>query len=187
MDILDLILRRRSIRVFEERPVADEAIVTLLKAASAAPTAANCLPWEFIVVNASERLASLREELIFARYPAPLAIVVCGNLKLAFKGPEQELWVQDCSAAMENLLLAATGLDLGAVWIGVYPNAGKIRSVRRLLDIPEHVVPLGLAYVGHPGERKEARTRYDEKRVYWQAYDPDRKHRAKHAPTKGHY
>jgi nitroreductase len=187
MDILDIIYKRRSIRVFVDKPIEKELIISLLKAATAAPTAANCQPWEFIVIDDPDKLRKLKEQFIFARYNAPLAIVVCGNMKLAFKGTEQSLWVQDCSAAIENMLIAATGLGLGSVWIGVYPTASKIKPIKQVLNIPEYVTPLGMVYVGYPGEEKEPRTRYNEKRVYWQEYDSNRKHRKKDAPEKGHY
>ncbi len=187
MEVLELIFKRRSIRTYADKPVEQELIINLLKAAMAAPTAANCQPWEFIVIDDPERLASMKEQLVFARYNAPLAIVVCGNMKLAFKGPEQSLWIQDCSAATENMLIAATGMGLGAVWIGITPSESKIKQVKKLLAIPEYVTPLGMVYVGYPAEEKEPRSRYNEKRVYWQEYDPERKHRAKDAPKKGHY
>ena len=170
-----------------DKKVDREIIITLLKAATAAPTAANCQPWEFIVIDEDEKLFKLKEKLLFARYNAPVAIVVCGNMKLAFKSQIQELWVQDCSAALENILIAATGLGLGSVWIGIYPMKNNIRQTKELLNIPEYVIPLGIVYVGYPAEEKEARTRYDEKRVYWQEYEPSRKHRTKDKPVIGHY
>lgn len=187
MDAIDAIYQRRSIRRYTQTPVEQEKIEALLKAAMAAPTAANCQPWEFIVVNDADKLAQIRESLIFARYIAPAAIVVCGNMKLAFKGQEQAFWVQDCSAATENILLAATSMGLGSVWIGIYPGESKVKAVKSIFNIPAHVTPLCLVYLGYPAEQKRARTRYNQKRVYWQAYDPKRKHRAKDKPVKGHY
>lgn len=162
-------------------------LITLLKAAAAAPTAANCQPWEFIVIDEAEKLSELKDKLIFARYNAPAAIVVCGNMKLAFKGPSQEMWVQDCSAAIENILIAATSIGLGTVWIGIYPIPSNIKPLRDILNIPDYVVPLGIVYVGYPAEEKEVRIRFDEKRVYWQEYEPKRKHKSKDKPVIGHY
>ncbi|MBU5313861.1 nitroreductase family protein [Tissierella carlieri] len=115
MEVIETIYKRRSIRHYLDKKVEKDMIITLLKAATAAPTAANCQPWEFIVVDDDEKLSELRDKLIFARYNAPVAIVVCGNMKLAFKGPSQEMWVQDCSAAIENILIAATSMGLGSV------------------------------------------------------------------------
>lgn len=187
MDAIETIYKRRSIRNFQDKQVERDRIITLLKAAFAAPTAANCQPWEFIVIDEAEKLSKMKEKLVFARYNAPAAIVVCGNMKLAFKGPGKEMWVQDCSAAIENILIAATSIGLGSVWIGVYPLESNIQALKKILNIPEDVTPLGIVYVGHSAEEKEARTRYNEKRVYWQEYEPSRKHKTKDKPVIGHY
>lgn len=178
LDILEHIMMRRSIRSYLEQEVEEQKITQLLKAAMAAPTACNNQPWEFIVVNDKEVLDKLKSRLTFGKYNAPVAIVVCGNMELA-KGGHENYWVQDCSAAMENILLAASGLGLGAIWIGVYPLPSVIKPVREVLNIPEHVVPLSIAYVGYSDEYKEPRTQYNEKRIYHQQYDTTRKHRAR--------
>jgi nitroreductase len=187
VDVIETICKRRSIRNYLDKQVEKDMIITLLKAATAAPTAANCQPWEFIVIDEAEKLSELKDKLIFARYNAPVAIVVCGNLKLSFKGPNQEMWVQDCSAAIENILIAATSIGLGSVWIGIYPLESNIKALKKILNIPEYVIPLGIVYVGYSAEEKEARTRFNEKRVYWQEYEPSRKHKTKDKPVIGHY
>jgi nitroreductase len=187
VDAIETIYKRRSIRNFQDKQVERDMITTLLKAASAAPTAANCRPWEFIVIDNPEKLSKLKDKLIFARYNAPAAIVVCGNMKLSFKGPSQEMWIQDCSAAIENILIAATSIGLGSVWIGIYPLESNIKTLKQTLNMPEYVTPLGIVYVGYSAEEKEARTRFNEKRVYWQEYEPSRKHKAKDKPIIGHY
>jgi nitroreductase len=176
---MEHILARRSIRAYRDEPVAPALLVQLLQAATAAPSAANRQPWEFVVVTEPERLASLRAGLYAGRYHAPAAIVVCGNLELAFHNAARDYWIQDCSAATENILLAATGLGLGAVWIGVYPAVAVVRAVSACLALPEHVIPLSVVYVGHPAEEKPPRTQFDPRRVYWQQYDAGRKHRAR--------
>ena len=107
---MDILLSRRSIRQFTPEPVDRETLILLLKAAMSAPTACNSQPWEFIVVNEPDVLAELRGKLLFARYNAPAAIVVCGNVKIANNSAAREHWVQDCSAAMENILIAAAGM-----------------------------------------------------------------------------
>jgi nitroreductase len=177
-ETIETILSRRSIRRFTPEPVEQEALITLLKAAMAAPTACNSQPWEFIVVTEPEVLDQIRAKFLFARYNAPAAIVVCGNPDIANNNEGRRHWEQDCSAATENILLAAAGLGLGAVWIGVYPFPSKIKPVAEVLGIPENVTPLSMVYVGHPAEAKTSRNRYDEHRVYWQCYEP-RKRRAK--------
>lgn len=187
MDALEAIFKRRSIRSFKDIELENERIIPLLKAGTSAPTAVNAQPWEFVVVTEKAILKQLREKLVFARYEAPCSIVVCGNMKLALKGQEKDLWIEDCSAATENMLIAATSIGLGSLWIGIYPVASRMSTVRRILNMPEEVIPLNMVYFGYPNEIKEGRTRYDEKHIYWQTYEPDRKHKTKHKPVIGHY
>ena len=177
-EIVDILFSRRSIRQFTTEPVDHETLVLLLQAAMAAPTACNSQPWEFIVVTEPQVLQAIRSSFLFARYNAPAAIVVCGNVRIANNSAAREHWIQDCSAATENILIAAAGLGLGAVWIGVYPYPSKIKPIAEALGIPEHVIPLSMVMIGHPAEPKEPRTQYDEHRVYWQRYEP-RKRRPK--------
>lgn len=176
-DVLSFFTRRRSIRSYKTIPVENEKIEFLLKAAMAAPSACNTQPWEIIVVTDNNVLAEIREKLPMARYNAPCAIVVCGNINLCRN--TKQMWVQDCSAAMENILLAATAIGLGSLWIGVYGVEPFMKSVSIVMGLPEYVVPLGIAYVGYKNEEKEERTQYNEKRIYWQVYDKERKHRAR--------
>jgi nitroreductase len=178
-DILTHIFARRSIRKYTEEPVAADDIERLLQAAMAAPSASNRKPWEFVVVTEPELLERLRSGLIFARYAAPLAIAVCGNMQRAWPGPGRDLWVEDCSAATQNILLASAGLGLGAVWIGVHPIAPFVKTVSRILALPNHVIPLCVVYVGHPAEHKESRTQYEAARVFWQQYTPRKLRRKK--------
>ena len=177
-EIIDVILSRRSIRQFRPEPVDHGTLVLLLKAAMSAPTACNSQPWEFIVMTEPEMLDQIREKFLFARYNAPAAIVVCGNVRIANNSAARDHWVQDCSAATENILIAAAGLRLGAVWIGVYPYPSKIKPLADVLGIPKEVTPLSMVLVGHPAEFKEPRTQYDEHRVYWQCYE-SRKRKSK--------
>lgn len=178
-EIMDFIYQRRSIRSYLDKEVDKEDLILLLKAAMAAPTTANNQPWEFVVVNDKGMMDNLRKSLFFGPYNAPAAIVVCGNMDFAFSEPSRDYWIQDCSAATENILLAAAGLGLGTVWIGLHPLPSKIKPVRKILNIPEYVIPLGVVYVGYAAEIKEPRTQYNEKVVYWQKYDKARKHRAR--------
>jgi large conductance mechanosensitive channel len=171
-EILEHILARRSIRKFTAEPVAAEDIEKLLQAAMAAPSASNRRPWEFVLVSDPALQARLRSGLPLGRYNAPLAIVVCGNLQRAWPWPATDFWIEDCSAATENLLLAATGQGLGAVWIGVHPLQPFIQHVVRTLALPKHVRPLGVVWVGHPAEQRPPRTQFDAARVHWQLYAP---------------
>lgn len=142
----------------------------LLQAAMAAPSASNRQPWEFVVITEADTLRRLRQRLVLGRYNAPVAIVVCGNLRRALPSLAKDFWIQDCSAAAQNILLAATGLGLGSVWIGVYPITLFVRAVSRLLALPRHIVPLGVLYVGYAAETKSPRTRYREERVHWEHF-----------------
>jgi nitroreductase len=168
--ILDAIFKRRSIRKYTGQSVEPEKLDLLLKAAMAAPSAMNCKPWEFVVVTDPEKLAQFRKRLIFGDRNAPAAIVVCGNPALSTNPAARLFWVQDCSAATENILVAAVGLGLGTVWVGVHPVSKFVKTVRAILSIPKTVTPLCLIYIGYPVEEKPARTQYDEKRVHREAY-----------------
>ena len=167
---LDPIFQRRSIRVYTEQPVEPEKLDLLLKAAMAAPSAMNCKPWEFVVITDPEKLAQFRKRLIFGNRNAPAAIVVCGNPSLSVNPAARLFWVQDCSLAGENILIAASGLGLGTVWVGVHPVAEFVRIVREIVGLPKHVTPLGLIFVGYTAEKKQPRTQYDQNRVHWQKY-----------------
>jgi nitroreductase len=182
---LEVLFRRRSIRHYKPDPLPRETLEQLLRAAMAAPSACNSQPWEFIVVDEPESLRGLIKVLRFGQYNPPAAIVVCANLKIANNSAGKHFWQQDCSAAIENILIAATGLGIGSVWIGVYPIPGVLKAVRHALNIPEAVIPLGVVYVGFPDENKPSRTQYDPKRVYWQTYEARKpRMRAKNAKNK---
>lgn len=171
--VFDAIYGRRSIRSYQvDWEVEQDKIIKLLKAGMAAPSACNLQPWEFIVITDKETVCAVKASIKrWANYNAPLVIVVCGNPQyIAWRGDDG---TKDCSAAMENMLIAATAMGLGSVWIGGF-NRG---SIRKILDIPEHVVPVAIGYFGYPAEQKEPRTQYLEEAVYWQKYDPDREHR----------
>lgn len=164
-DLVDTILRRRSIRKYTLDNVVEGDIKVMLEAAMAAPSASNRKPWHFIVVTDRRTLDNLGKAHPYGKMllEAPLCIAVCGE-----RGISPKFWVQDCSAAVENILLAATALDLGAVWLGVYPRENRVRAVRKILKIPDPIVPLNLISIGHPGEKKEPRTQYNQSRVHQQ-------------------
>jgi nitroreductase len=162
-EFIHTILTRRSIRSYTAEPVGEESIKTLLEAAMAAPSASNLKPWHFVVVTDRQTLDRLAEVHPFGKmlFEAPLCIAVCGDPAIS-----SQYWVQDCSAATENLLLAAVALGLGAVWLGVHPREERIQAIRDVLNIPESIVPLNLISIGHPAEEKESRTQYEEARVH---------------------
>lgn len=168
--ILDTIYRRRSIRVFDRRKVTKSLLTDLLKAAMAAPSASNSRPWEFIVVTDENKLSLLETKIKYGKYNAPAAAIVCANLAIAKNESAFRFWVQDCSAATENLLIAAAGLGLGTVWIGAYPKEDVMGTLREILDIPDEIIPLNMIYIGYPAEEIKPRTQYEESRVHWESY-----------------
>ncbi|MGD0997668.1 MAG: nitroreductase family protein [Thermoleophilia bacterium] len=161
----DPVLARRSIRAYTAEPVTDEQVARLLRAAMAAPSAGNQQPWRFLVVTNRATLTKIPSVHPYSRMLAhvPLAIVVCGVEKDQ-RWPQ--FWVQDCSAAVENILIEAVLLGLGAVWLGVYPIDERVQGLRRLLGIPDDVIPLAVVPIGHPAENREAADRYDPGRVH---------------------
>ena len=158
---------RRSIRQFTGQPVAPEQVDTLLKAAMAAPSAGNRHPWHFVVVTDAATRSALAQAHPHAKMvtQAPVCLVPCGQPELSYPGTE-EYWVQDVSAATENILLAAVGLGLGSVWCGVYPLEDRILAIRQILGVPQNVIPFALIAIGYPAESKEPRTQYDPNRVH---------------------
>ena len=169
-NILDLIFKRRSVRIFTKKKVEKEILIQLLQAGMAAPSASNSKPWEFVVITDSDTLDKLRKSLKYGKYNATAAIVVCANLASAANESALRFWVQDCSAATENILIAAAGLDLGTVWIGSYPKEDVMNTEREILGIPDDVTPLSLVYIGYPAEEPLPRTQFEEKRVHWEKY-----------------
>ena len=167
MELKEVLLKRRSVRKFTEEPVSEEMIQELLHAAMSGPSACNKKPWEFYVVTNPEKMEALKDASRFSKFVSPLAIVVCGNLQRALPVRMAEYWIQDCSAATENILLRVTDLGLGAVWCGVYPQEQPQVRVREMLGIPETQIPLNVIFIGHPAEEAEARDQYDEERVHY--------------------
>jgi nitroreductase len=164
MDILEAILTRRSIRQYQDKPVSEELIRKLLAAAMSAPSARNSQPWRFVVIDDRsllEQVPAINPYAAMARQ-APVAILICADPSLE-KSPGY--WMLDCAAAAENLLLAAHGLGLGAVWCGVYPRQPRIDGFRRLLGVPEEIVPHSLIVLGYPAETRPAEDRYQPDRV----------------------
>ena len=164
---LSLLFCRRSVREYRHDDVPDELVRDLLEAAMAAPSAVAKDPWEFIVIRNRQTLARIAEGLPNGKMlaVAPLGMVVCGDLNRAHDHQLSYL-LQDCSAAVENLLLAATALELGACWLGVHPREDRVAHLRRILQIPDAVIPVAVIAVGWPAEAPNPRTRYREAAVH---------------------
>lgn len=165
MDLMEAIHTRRSIRSYRDEPVPEKMIEEILKAAMMAPSAGNEQPWQFIIINKSELLQEIPNIHPHSKMvlDAPVAILVSGDMTFAKHG---EFWVQDCSAAVQNLLLAAHGYGLGAVWLGIYPREQLVESFRNLLDLPENIVPFALIPIGHPAQPSQTMDRFDPDRIH---------------------
>ena len=165
--ILKMILGRRSVRVYSPGEIADETVKALLEAAMAAPSAMGKDPWRFVVVRHDDTLAKLAKAAPGGSMlpSAALAIVVCGDME-AVNERQLSYLLQDCSAAIENLLLCAHGLGLGACWVGIHPSEDSIRQIKQLLALPASVIPIAAVSLGHSGEQPEPRTRYSESCVH---------------------
>ena len=163
MDALEVIFTRRSIRKYTGEPVTAEELHTILEAGMNAPSANNRQPWSFIAVDDRAKLNAIMEVHPYSRMlaEAPLAIIVCGDTAVS-----ERFWQQDCAAATENILLAARALGLGTVWMGVYPDLQRAKSVAALFGVPEGVQPMCVIAVGHPAEQKGRVERYDEEKVH---------------------
>lgn len=166
---VDAIFNRRSIRRYQSRPVPAEMLNRILKAAMVAPTSGDQRPWHFIVIDDAEVIQPILKlnPGADALNEAPLAILVCGEPLHERYGP---YWVQDCSAATENILIEAVHLGLGAVWCGIYPREHRVSGLRQLLDIPEGVIPFSLVPLGYPAEVLPPHDCFDETRIHFNSW-----------------
>ena len=171
MAAIENIMTRTSIRQYKNQPVEQEKIDIMLKAAMAAPTAVNLQPWHFIVIDDKPTI-----DLLSGRQPtnAPLLIAVCGDTDKTTmpdgKGKLPDFWVQDVSAATENLLLAAHALGLGAVWTGVYPAMERVAEVANVLNCPQNIVPLSVVRIGYPDESPAPKDKFKEENISYNKF-----------------
>lgn len=166
MEVMEAIKTRRSIRKFKNKPVSKEDIEDLLRAAMQAPSAGNKQPWHFVVITDRKKLDKIPEFHPFAEMllESPLAILICAKVETS---KYCDYWVQDCSAATQNLLLSAHAKGLGAVWLGIYPIAERVDGIKQLFNLPPDFVPLSLNAIGHPAEKKEPIDRFDKSRIHY--------------------
>ena len=165
MDVLEAIHTRRSIREYQDKDVPEDLVKKIIAAAMSAPSAGNVRPWQFVVLTDRDLLRQVPRIHPHAAMAAsaPVSILVCGDLSLE-RYPGN--WIADCSAATQNLLLAAHGSGLGAVWTGVYPEQDRVEGFRDLLGLPEHVVPLALIPMGYPLQQPPRQDRYEEDKIH---------------------
>lgn len=161
-DAIENIMSRKSIRKYLPKPVEEEKVKILLKAGMAAPSGKDVRPWEFVVVTERSLLDTLAEALPYAKMlrQAPLAIVVCGDTA------KSSYWYLDCSAAAENILLAAEALKLGAVWTAAYPYDDRMAVVKKEIGLPENILPLCVIPVGYPAIPYSPKDKYDEAKIH---------------------
>ena len=166
MDTLEAIHTRRSVRRYTTQNVPEDSIRKILAAAMSAPSAGNAQPWHFIVITEKQILAAASRISPYAPMvkDAPVAILVCGDLRLEkFEG----FWVEDCSAATQNMLLAAHALGLGGVWTGIYPVQEYVDEFKKLFQLPENILPLALVPIGYPAHPYSQKDRFNEERIHF--------------------
>ncbi len=170
--VLSNITTRTSIRAYEDKTVEKDKVEKLLRAGMAAPSAVNKQPWHFIVVDDKAQLKAIAKATPNARMAAeaPLAIVVCGDMDKALEGTARAFWVQDASAATENILLAANGMGLGAVWTGTYPDKERCEAIQKLLQLPDNIIPLNTIVIGYPAESPEPKQKFNEANISYNMY-----------------
>lgn len=167
--VMNNIMTRTSIRAYTDKPVEDEKIEKVLRAGMSAPTAGNKQPWNFVIVTDKNILRAVPLKLEYAKpvAAAPLAIVVCGDLNKTFDGEGQEYWVQDLSAASQNILLASHSLGLGAVWCGVYPISERVNYIKDLLNLPDNIIPLNIIAIGYPNQNPRPKNKWNNNLIHY--------------------
>ena len=166
------LMTRVSVREFTGEKISEAQLDTLLRAAMAAPSAINKQPWAFIVVTDEVLIAKLGEALPYSRcsnHPA-VAIIPCGDLTKAIPGEMANFWINDVSAATENLLLAAHAMGLGAVWTGLHPDMNRARLVQEMLGLPEHIIPLCVVPIGIPAEQPEVKDKFKPENIHYNGW-----------------
>lgn len=168
MAVIDSIMSRVSVRHFTGEAVSEKDVETILRAAMAAPSAGNKQPWRFVVVTDKNALESIGNEVVSwaPAKRAPLAIIVCGDTDCVFPGEGKDYWIEDTSAAAENILLAAHALNLGAVWLGCYPLSERTGFISSLLGLPANIVPMGILAIGHPESAIPAKDKFRPDNVH---------------------
>lgn len=168
-ETLKIIHERKSVRNYTNQDVTRKQLETLVKAGMAAPTAADKRPWAFVVVTKQKKLKAIANVMKYGKMvaQAKAAIVVCGIPKESLPGWDSVYWIQDCSAASENILLAAESMGLGAVWLGVYPNQKRIKNISEILNVPQGTIPLNVISIGWPQGVEKPKKKYDPKKVHW--------------------
>lgn len=164
---LETIFNRKSVRKYTERPVDKEMLETLVRAGMAAPSSRDRRPWEFIIVTDRNLLDTMGDGLPLARMlkETKQAIIVCGDTIKS-----NNAWQLDCSAAAQNVLLAAESMGLGAVWTAAYPYPERMKVVRDALQLPEHIVPLTVIPIGYPVGMEKTKDKFNKKQMHYNGW-----------------
>ncbi len=167
--VLDNIAQRKSVRSFTDEVVTKDQLEKIVRAGMAAPSAINKQPWAFVVLTDKSMMNALAEKLPNAKMlsQAAAAIVVCGDMNKAIEGDARDFWIQDTSAATENILLAVEAMGLGAVWTGAYPNKDKVDIIRDMLKLPDEIIPLNVIPIGHPSGDDQPKDKWIPENVHW--------------------
>ena len=169
--VINNIATRTSVRQFTDQPIDKTTLETIVRAGMAAPSAVNKQPWAFVVVTAHEALDNLQSVHPYANLKtATAAIIVCGDMEKTLQGAAREYWIQDCSAATQNILLAAHALGLGAVWCGVYPDPKRVTEVSKALGLPESVIPLNIITMGYPASQPQPKDKWKPENIHYQRW-----------------
>lgn len=162
------IFERRSVRNFTDQKISEENKNELLRAGMAAPSGNNDQPWHFIVIDDKKILGEITKIQPYSRpiLDAQFVIIVCGDRKLKKVKEFTEFWVQDCAAATQNILLAAQSMGIGSVWMGLYPVEDWVNGIKKLLALPENVIPLSLMPFGYPAEKTTPADRFIPERIH---------------------
>lgn len=179
------IMTRTSVRAYTDQEVGSEQIDTLLRAAMAAPTAGNKQPWRFVVINDKALLDSISENFhtMTMAKNASVAVVMCGDVTATFDGEGRDYWIQDVSAASENLLLAAHAMGLGAVWCGIYPQMSRVVQFSKMLHLPDNIIPMACICVGYPSGETTPKDKWKPEYIHYNNWDNAA---AKQPETKKH-
>lgn len=164
--VIEAIATRCSVRAYSADTIAADDIEILLRAAVAAPTARDARPWAFVVVTDTAIISQLDRQ----GFKAPVAIVACGDADKMIEGDGRDFWIQDVSAAVENLLVQANAMGLGTVWTGVYPIADRIKGVKEILNMPENLIPLAVVYAGKPAGEPKVKDKWDESVIHYNKF-----------------
>ncbi|MDE7414512.1 MAG: nitroreductase family protein [Muribaculaceae bacterium] len=169
------IMTRTSVRAYSDRDISENTMDTLLHAAMAAPSAANKQPWRIVVINDKKILDTIGERFssMTMAKQARRAVVMCGDTTVTLPGLGTEYWIQDVSAATENLLIAAHAMGLGAVWCGIYPMPERVSEFSELLKLPNHIIPMACVCLGYPAAETTPKDKWNPQHIRYNQWRRD--------------